>query len=112
MSLTESPLSCVLIGSDSLLIQCGEILLQKGHAIRGVASRERAILDWAQSKQLPTFPSGRQITSHLRGMELDYLFSITNLSIIPEEALEIPRKAAINFHDGPLPRYAGMYAPA
>ena len=26
--------------------------------------------------------------------------------------LALPRKAAINFHDGPLPRYAGMYTPA
>ena len=42
----------------------------------------------------------------------DYLFAITWLKLLPESVLELPRVAAINFHDGPLPRYAGLNAPA
>ena len=41
----------------------------------------------------------------------DYLFSITNLSIVPQDLVALPRKAAINFHDGPLPAWAGLNTP-
>src|SRR5690606_27787228 len=41
----------------------------------------------------------------------DYLLSITNLRMLPTWLLERPTKMAINFHDGPLPRYAGLNAP-
>ena len=33
-----------------------------------------------------------------------------NLSILPNDILSLPRKGAINFCDGPLPRYAGVTA--
>ena len=42
----------------------------------------------------------------------DYLFSIVNFWVIPAEILALARKAAINFHDGPLPAYAGYNAAA
>ncbi|RLA06011.1 MAG: hypothetical protein DRQ54_07205, partial [Gammaproteobacteria bacterium] len=103
---------CVLIGSESLLIQCGEILREKGHEIRAVVSNDAQISDWAASHEIPTLSMGADLASRLRPIEHDYFFSITNLSMISEEVLTLPRKAAINFHDGPLPRYAGMYAPA
>ena len=40
----------------------------------------------------------------------DYLFSIVNEHLLPAEILELPRKCAINYHDAPLPRYAGSHA--
>src|SRR6185295_1732898 len=40
----------------------------------------------------------------------DYLFSIVNNRVLPREALETPRKWAINYHDAPLPAYAGVHA--
>ena len=45
--------SCVLIGAESLLVQCAEILKEKGHDIRAIASRESTILDWARDRSLP-----------------------------------------------------------
>ncbi|MDM3870605.1 LLM class flavin-dependent oxidoreductase [Porticoccus sp. W117] len=42
----------------------------------------------------------------------DYLFSITHLEMISESVLALPKQLAINFHDGPLPRYAGLNTPA
>ena len=38
---------CVLAGSESLVIQCGEILRQDGHNIHGVIADEPAIVRWA-----------------------------------------------------------------
>ena len=32
--------------------------------------------------------------------------------MIPADVLALPAKGAINFHDGPLPRYAGLNTPA
>ncbi len=108
----HSPFSCVLVGAESLLIQCGEMLLEKSAEICAVVSRNPQILDWARSKELPTAAPGKGLADALRPLEFDYFLSITNLAMIDGEVLEMARKASINFHDGPLPRYAGMYAPA
>ncbi|MFN7699191.1 MAG: formyltransferase family protein, partial [Deltaproteobacteria bacterium] len=42
----------------------------------------------------------------------EWLFSIANLSILPADVLALPTRGSINFHDGPLPRYAGLNAPS
>jgi len=42
----------------------------------------------------------------------DYLFSITHLAIIKDDVLALPKKMTVNFHDGPLPAYAGLNTPA
>ena len=107
-----SPVSCVLVGAESLLIQCGEMLLEKSAEITAVVSRDSQILEWAASKGLETLTPGKGMADALRPLDFDYFLSVTNLAMIPAEVLAMPRKAAINFHDGPLPRYAGMYAPA
>jgi methionyl-tRNA formyltransferase len=103
--------SCYLIGSESLLVQCAEILLERGHEISGVASHEPAITAWARGRGIATVDPDGDLVSAFAG-EFDYLFSITNLKVLPEAVLRLPRRAAINFHDGPLPRYAGLYTPA
>ena len=45
-------------------------------------------------------------------MSADWLLSIANLRMIPDDVLALPTKGAINFHDGPLPAYAGLNTPA
>jgi methionyl-tRNA formyltransferase len=102
--------SCYVIGSESLLVQCSEILLREGFEIHGVVSAEPAIREWAESKGLARFELGAGLPGELRARPFDYLFSIANLAILPQDLLELPRKGAINFHDGPLPRYAGLHA--
>ena len=100
--------SSVLVGSESLLIQCGEILLAKGHEIRAVATRNPQIVEWAQEQGIDALATGADLADGLRPLRFDYFFSITNLSMISAEILALARKASINFHDGPLPKYAGM----
>ena len=39
--------SVVLLGEQSLLIQCAELLLSRGHAIRCVVTEGRRIAQWA-----------------------------------------------------------------
>lgn len=38
------------------------------------------------------------------------MLSIANLRVLPDALLAVGRSGAINFHDGPLPRYAGLHA--
>ena len=109
--MTSNRFSCYIIGSESLLIQCADILLERGHDIRGIISAEAPIKNWATSQNIPVLAPGKSLAAELAEQApFDYFLSITNLSIISDAILELPQKAAINFHDGPLPKYAGLYA--
>jgi natural product biosynthesis luciferase-like monooxygenase protein len=107
----EGRFSSYLIGSESLLLQCAEILIERGHEIRGVVSQEPAIAAWARARGIAIVEPEGDLASALAG-DFDFLFSITNLKVLPDAVLRRPRRAAINFHDGPLPRYGGLYTPA
>ncbi len=111
MSANES-FSCFLIGADTLLIECGEVLLAKNHEIKGVITAAPRISQWAHNKSIPVIAFQRGYGDKLAEQDFDYLFSITHLSIIKDDVLALPKKGAINFHDGPLPAYAGLNTPA
>ncbi len=96
--------SCYLIGSESLLIQCAQILLEHGHTIYGIISEAIPLAEWARENSLPHLLPGEGLVDRLRQQPFDYFFNITKLTLIPPEILTLPRQAAINFHDGPLPR--------
>ncbi len=104
--------SCYLIGADTLLIECGEVLLEKGHEIKGVITAAPRISQWAHNKEIPVIAHKKGYGEALQGQDFDYLFSITHLAIIKDDVLALPKKGAINFHDGPLPAYAGLNTPA
>ena len=93
-----------------MLISSGQILLEAGMRISGVASDEAGALRWARSLEIPTIGYGPELVAWLEQSPVEYLFSIFNLRILPAEALRLPLIAAMNFHDGPLPRYAGLHA--
>jgi natural product biosynthesis luciferase-like monooxygenase protein len=105
-------LSSVFIGSDSLLIECAEIWRSKGHRIEAVVTDAPRIASWATAAGLNVLAAGEDYAAALSGRSFDYLFAITFLRIIPKPVLALPSRGAINFHDGPLPRYAGLNAPA
>ena len=69
-----------------------------------------SVAGWARDHGLWLIDPGADLAGALGAHRFDYLFSITNLAIIPPPVLALPRRAAINFHDGPLPRYAGLHA--
>ena len=49
-----------------------------------------------------------KIISVLRELRPDIIFSINNFQLLKDEILSIPPLGIINFHNGPLPRYAGL----
>jgi len=102
--------TCFLMGDKSRLIQCSEILLQKGHQICGVISATPSIICWAKEKNLRQILPNADIVGLLKQEPFDLFFSIDNFFKVPNEILTLPRMYAINFHDAPLPRYAGNNA--
>lgn len=106
-----STFSAVIIGNESLAIQCCEMLRDAGHTITAVITRNTDIADWAKGNDLKTVSSDADLATELNGVEFDWLLSIANLDMIPDSVLALPKRGAVNFHDGPLPRYAGLNAP-
>jgi natural product biosynthesis luciferase-like monooxygenase protein len=102
--------NCYLVGGESLLIQCAELLLSRGHRILGIVSSAPLICDWASERGIGHQPLTGNLATSLAAEPFDYLFSVTNLELLPGVVVEMPRRLAINFHDGPLPRYAGLHA--
>jgi len=103
--------SCVVLGEQSLLIQCCEGLLSRGHAIQAVVAENRRIVEWCSQRGIACFKDFEGIRVELASVPFEYLFSITNLRMVPDWLLAMPSRLAINFHDGPLPKYAGLNAP-
>ena len=110
--MSSETFSCYLIGADTLLIECAEVLLTKGHEIKGVITAAPRISQWAHNKSIPVIAHKAGYGDALKDETFDYLFSITHLAIIKDDVLALPKKGAINFHDGPLPAYAGLNTPA
>lgn len=103
--------SAVFVGSGSLLIQCAETYSHAGHEIMAVMTDNPDIMEWATQKNIDTRPLDADAYSALAAdTEFDYLFSVANLNILPPSLIARARKLSLNFHDAPLPRYAGLNA--
>ena len=102
---------CVLVGGESLLIQCAQILEQQGHQVAAVVTSRAPIRKWAAEQGIRVLPNAAALLAAQDLRPFDYLFSVTNLSVLNADVLALPTRAAINFHDGPLPEYAGLNTP-
>ena len=89
-----------LFGSETLTLRCAEMLLEAGHRIVALVTASPACAAWAEARGIPGTPAA-----------CDWILSLAHLSIIPPEVLALAGKGAVNFHDGPLPRHAGLNAP-
>ncbi|HKX39510.1 MAG TPA: formyltransferase family protein, partial [Burkholderiaceae bacterium] len=106
---TTIPLrSCCLIGEGTLLVQCAEVALSQGFAIRGVVSSAPEVVRWCDAHGVARIAASQDQPAFLGREPFDYLFSIINHAVCAPEVLALPRQAAINFHDSLLPRYAGF----
>ncbi|SLN22482.1 Dimodular nonribosomal peptide synthase [Roseivivax jejudonensis] len=103
-----SAFTAVLWGNDTLTVECGRKLVARGHLIVAVVTRSDAVADWAREAQLAVF-APKDAAKALPAC--DWLLSVANLDVIPDTALAVPARGAVNFHDGPLPRHAGLNAP-
>ena len=103
-------ISCVVIGSDNLTIQCMSILLEKKQILLGAISSSENIRQWCLKNSINYFESVSDFELTKPNAALDVIFSIVNEYILPDSLLEYPKIGAINYHNSPLPKYAGLYA--
>ncbi len=100
------------MGDASLLVQCGNELLRRGHDISAVVGSSPDVSRWASDRALFRLESEDVIRDGLPEIDFHWFFSITNLRMLPTRVWQAASKGAVNFHDGPLPRHAGLNAPA
>ena len=102
--------STIVIGETSLAVQCTQLLKKRGHSLAATCGNADAPLkSWAETAGIPYFSGLAELESFAAGASPDYLFSVVNYRILPPGLLRAV-KLVINYHDGPLPRYAGVYA--
>ena len=101
----------VLVGGDSLLIQCGAVLLERGHEISALISSDDAATVWSEQRNIPVKRLSKHTAAQLASLRFDHLLSIGNLAVLPASVFRLAELSAVNFHDGPLPRYGGINAP-
>jgi methionyl-tRNA formyltransferase len=108
----SNSLGAVFVGSRTLLIQCAERFLDRGHRISWVLSDDPSVPQWAQQRGVRSAPLDEHAVDRLSAAPFDYLFSIVQLQLLPEITTRLPRRGAVNYHDGPLPEYAGLNTPS
>ena len=101
--------SAILVGNESLMRHAAETLLARGHRIQAIVTRNAELRDWATGAGLRVEDQDAPMAAD--APVADWLFSVANLSILSPEMLARGQKGAINFHDGPLPKLAGLNAP-
>ena len=102
----------VLVGTGSLLVQCAEILERRRHRLAAIVTRQHGARSWADERSVPVFQDPLELANSFGPGSIDVLLSIGHLRPVPTSVLQVASRAAVNFHDGPLPSYAGLNVPA
>lgn len=93
-----------VVGETSLAAHCVEFLLEKGWFPCGLVSDDPDLQEWSNQHQVPLFDDFISLP------EFDFLLSIVNPRILPNNVIQLANKLAINYHDSPLPAYAGVHS--
>jgi len=103
-------LTALFVGSDTLLLQCLQAWRERGHGVAAVVTDAEKVRRFCADEGLPCHDAADATWAALASARPDYTFAITWLRLLPGAALALAQRATINFHDGPLPRYAGLNA--
>ena len=100
----------IIIGEGTMPVACARVLVRRGHQIVATSSPDAPLRDWSSAADVPHVRGIADLLALVEETEFDCLFSIVNYRVLPPALLHKPRRLAINYHDAPLPRYAGTYA--
>ncbi|MDR1057744.1 MAG: amino acid adenylation domain-containing protein [Coxiellaceae bacterium] len=97
----------IIIGETNLCVQCVKHLIDNDWQIIFVVSDDKNVISWAKGNSIATLPGSK--LDEIKERKKFYLFSIINPYLIPRFFLENKNiLLALNYHDSPLPRYAGI----
>jgi methionyl-tRNA formyltransferase len=103
----------LLIGSREMPVQCAKMLVDAGFDIAGVYSPDDPLRAWAEEQRHPHyFRDFAAFRERAETIVSDYLFSVQNFRLLPSSLIAAPQGFSINYHDAPLPKYAGSHATA
>lgn len=102
--------SCYFIGKGELLFDCVDILRAAEHDLLGIISQDARTRERAQALGVRTLRESGELLRPGGTEPMDFLFSVANGEILRPAVLALPRRQAINVHNGPLPQYAGVHA--
>lgn len=103
-------LSAVIIGGTTLAVHCAERWLRSGHLIFAVFATDEVFRDWARDLGILCLDDLESLAEYSKAHHVEYLFSIVNPQILSPRLLNSVLGHCFNYHDGPLPRYAGQNA--
>ncbi|GJG89259.1 hypothetical protein tb265_44400 [Gemmatimonadetes bacterium T265] len=113
----SAPFSSLVVGEGSLAAECAAVLLEGGHAVLGIMSAHPRVVRWAREHGVRVVPPADDVAGAIgaaladQGADtVDWLFSVVNPRILGGDVLALARQGTANYHDAPLPRYAGMHA--
>ncbi|MDX1017279.1 AMP-binding protein, partial [Sinorhizobium medicae] len=101
---------CIIVGSGTLAIRCAQLAMAMGHVIGAALCGDAIFVEWADRANIPCMDSVEELCSFLKADPVDWIFSVANPFILPADVFGRARQGAFNYHDGPLPRYAGRQA--
>jgi len=105
--------SVILLGSKPGSVVALSILLQRGWDVRAVVVSPKFSYSWVTAPTLENFATEngiRILTSQdqlLQEEQVDFLISYMFRYRVKTETLVLARRAALNFHAGPLPEFGG-----
>ncbi|MBS9424161.1 non-ribosomal peptide synthetase, partial [Photorhabdus caribbeanensis] len=104
------PRHCVVVGGTTLAIFCAEQIQAAGHTIHTILTTDIVLQTWAVRQGIVCVNSVEALQAQIAQHPVDWLFSIVNPIILPISLIEQIRCGAFNYHNSPLPRYAGSHA--
>lgn len=93
----------VFIGTSVMMSKCIEIASKKFKNIFIITQDKKIKKKFGKKFKFISYKKLKQIKP-------DYLFSILNNKILSKSELASIQSYSLNFHDGPLPKYAGMFS--
>ena len=98
---------CALVGDQPLVEQCADVAVAHGLEVVLISTTNAVVRDYAIEQGIAVVGPGGELAAGLDTHPADVLLSIANLRVISDDVLARV-ETAINFHDGPLPAYAGL----
>jgi amino acid adenylation domain-containing protein len=98
--------TCIVIGEGNITLHCIDVLQAQNFDVKSLVSNDFSLKPACNERSVLFLDS--IINSAIE--PVDFIFSINNSLLLTNEFLQNARKMAINYHDSPLPLYAGMFA--
>ena len=99
---------CLLVGEESLVVQCAVMLQRAEVTVAGIVSAAADVRSMASDEGFAVFAAADvKLVDAVGSTGANVLISAAHLDLVPAAALDAV-DLAVNFHDGPLPHYAGL----